>query len=100
MGKPRPIRLLDRPEEISVLHATPEGALHRFIWRKLPHLVAKSQGPERIAPEWWRERSAARLRDYYHVEDEKGRRYWIYREGFDGDGRGDQPGWFLHGLFA
>ena len=32
--------------------------------------------------------SSARLRDYYRVEDEAGRRYWIYREGLIGDGRG------------
>ena len=31
-------------------------------------------------------RSSARLRDYYQVEDEAGRRYWIYREGLIGDG--------------
>lgn len=99
-NEPRPLRLLDRPEPISVLYATPEGAPRRFIWRKLSHLVAKSQGPERIAPEWWRERSTVRLRDYYRVEDEAGRRYWLYREGIEGDERGDQPGWFLHGLFA
>ena len=27
------------------------------------------KGPERIAPEWWRQPSTARLRDYYRVED-------------------------------
>ena len=59
-----------------------------------------SKGPERIAPEWWRERSTARLRDYYRVEDKAGRRYWIYREGVIGDGRGGAPEWYLHGLFG
>ena len=29
-----------------------------------------------------------------------GRRYWIYREGLLGDGRGGAPGWFIHGLFG
>ena len=96
----RPIRLLDRPEPILVLYATPEGAPRRFVWRKLPHLVVKSEGPERIAPEWWRERSTVRLRDYYRVEDETGRRYWLFREGLEGDERGGAPEWFLHGLFA
>ena len=50
-----------------------------------------SPGPERIAPEWWRQPSSARLRDYYQVEDQAGRRYWIYREGVIGDGRGGRP---------
>jgi len=98
--KQRPLRLLDRPEPVSVLYATPEGAPRRFIWRRLSHLVAKSEGPERIAPEWWRERSTVRLRDYYRVEDEAGRRYWLFREGLEGDERGGAPAWFLHGLFA
>ena len=29
-----------------------------------------------------------------------GRRYWIYREGLTGDGRGGVPNWFMHGLFG
>ncbi len=96
----RPIRLLDRAEEISVLYATPEGSPRRFIWRRLSHVIARVEGPERIAPEWWREKSTVRLRDYYRVEDEAGRRYWLYRDGVEGDGRGGLPLWYLHGLFA
>lgn len=41
-----------------------------------------------------------RARDYYRVEDEAGRRYWLFREGLYGDGRGGAPDWFMHGLFA
>ncbi len=96
----RPERLLDRPEAIDVIYATPEGMPRRFVWRRAVHDIARVEGPERIAPEWWRERSTARLRDYYRVEDETGRRYWIYREGLFGDGRGGAPGWYLHGLFG
>jgi protein ImuB len=96
----RPHRLLDRPEAIDVIYATPEGMPRRFVWRRAVHDIARVEGPERIAPEWWRERSSARLRDYYRVEDEDGRRYWIYREGLFGDGRGGAPGWYLHGLFG
>ena len=33
-------------------------------------------------------------------EDQAGRRYWIYREGLIGDGRGGVPEWYLHGLFG
>jgi protein ImuB len=96
----RPQRLLDRPEAIDVIYATPEGMPRRFVWRRAVHDIARVEGPERIAPEWWRERSTARLRDYYRVEDETGRRYWIYREGLFGDGRGGAPGWYMHGLFG
>ena len=96
----RPMRLLDRPEIISVLYATPEGLPRRFRWRRNAHDVAKVEGPERLAPEWWREKSHARLRDYYKVEDANGGRYWIYRNGIVGDGRGGIPDWYLHGFFA
>jgi protein ImuB len=96
----RPQRLLDRPEAIDVIYATPEGMPRRFVWRRAVHDIARADGPERIAPEWWRQPSSARLRDYYRVEDSDGRRYWIYREGLIGDGRGGAPNWFIHGLFG
>jgi protein ImuB len=99
-GRNSPHRLLDRPEAIDVIYATPEGMPRRFIWRRSVHDIARAEGPERIAPEWWRQPSSARLRDYYRVEDAQGRRYWIYREGVIGDGRGGAPGWFIHGLFG
>lgn len=94
----RPLKLLDRPEPIAVLYATPDGFPQRFRWRGQVHEVARVEGPERIAPEWWREKSTVRLRDYYRIEDGEGRRYWIYRHGLAGDGRGGAPGWFLQGL--
>jgi len=96
----RPLKLLDRPEPIAVLYATPDGFPQRFRWRGQVHDIARVEGPERIAPEWWREKSTVRLRDYYRIEDGEGRRYWIYRHGLAGDGRGGAPDWFLQGLFA
>lgn len=96
----RPLKLLDRAEPIAVLYATPDGMPRRFRWRGSVREIALCEGPERIAPEWWRERSSARLRDYYRIEDGQGRRYWIYRNGLAGDGRGGAPQWFLHGFFA
>ena len=99
-GRIRPQRLLDSPEAIDVIYATPEGLPRRFVWRRAVHDIVRVDGPERIAPEWWRQRSTSRLRDYYRVEDQHGRRYWIYREGLIGDGRGGLPNWFMHGLFG
>ena len=96
----RPLKLLDRAEPIAVLYASPDGVPQRFRWRGAVREVVRVEGPERIAPEWWRERSTARLRDYYRIEDDGGRRYWIYRQGITGDGRGGVPDWFLQGLFA
>ncbi|EKE43447.1 protein ImuB [Oceaniovalibus guishaninsula JLT2003] len=96
----RPIRLLDRPEEVQVIYAVPEGPPARFRWRGVEHRTARHAGPERIAPEWWRDRPGTRVRDYYKVEVQDGRRFWLYREGIGGDGRGGAPRWFLHGFFA
>ncbi|MBB5280733.1 protein ImuB [Pacificimonas flava] len=97
---PRPPRLLSRPEEAEVLYALPEGPPARLAWRRQSHRIVRSEGPERIAPEWWREKSTVRLRDYYLVEDEGGRRFWLFREGVPGDGRGGAPRWFVQGLFG
>jgi protein ImuB len=94
----RPLKLLDRPEPIAVLYATPDGYPKQFRWRGGVHEVVRVEGPERIAPEWWREKGTARLRDYYRIEDSEGRRYWLYRAGLIGDGRGGLPDWFLQGL--
>ncbi len=96
----RPLKLLEQAEPILVIYATPEGVPRQFRWRGNRHEIVRSQGPERLAPEWWRERSAARLRDYYRIESASGARYWIYRHGLIDDARGGAPEWFLHGFFA
>ena len=108
----RPPLMLQRPEPISVVAQVPDGPPARFIWRRVERRIAKAQGPERIAPEWWRAIGAQagqkppRLRDYYEIEDDAGVCYWVYRHGaYGGDGEGeegnaDQPSWFVHGLFA
>ncbi len=98
--KERPIRLLDPAEEVRVLYAVPEGPPAQFMWRKQTRRIARYAGPERIAPEWWRDRPNTRLRDYYKIEDQLGQRLWLYREGLHEDGRGGDPRWFVHGLFA
>jgi protein ImuB len=96
----RPARLFDTPEEIRVVYAVPEGPPAQFVWRRQTHRVTRFAGPERIAPEWWCDKPGTRLRDYYRIEDQHGRRYWIYRDGVLGDGRGETPRWFVHGGFA
>ena len=50
----RPLRLLEKPEEISALFVAPEGAPRRFRWRRADFHVAHAEGPERIAMEWWK----------------------------------------------
>lgn len=97
---PRPLVLLPRAEKLeSVTALVPDGPPRRFLWRGEPYDVAHAQGPERIANEWWRDRGARLTRDYYLVEDENGRRFWLYREGLF-ERESASPDWFMHGLFA
>ncbi len=97
----RPPFLLAAPEPIDVIAEVPEGPPARFTWRRVERRVARAEGPERIAPEWWREigGKASGTRDYYRIEDESGAGYWVFREGLYGRDEG-QPAWFLHGLFG
>lgn len=99
-GEPplRPLRLFDPPQPIEALAEVPDGPPLRFRWRRVLHRIARAEGPERIAPEWWRD-PLAPTRDYYRVEDEAGRRFWLFRAGLY-DRETAQPRWYLHGLFA
>ena len=98
-ARPRPLLMFARAEPAEVMAQVPEGPPRRFRWRGVLHGVAKAQGPERIAAEWWRSGAAAPTRDYYLVEDEAGHRFWLYREGLYARETA-APRWFVHGLFA
>jgi protein ImuB len=54
-GPPRPALLLSRPEPITVMAEVPEGPPRSFTWRRVVRRIARAEGPERIAPEWWRD---------------------------------------------
>jgi protein ImuB len=100
--RPRPVRLLRRPEMLDhVLADLPDQPPRRFTWRGKGHVVIRADGPERIFGEWWKSTSErAAVRDYFVVEDDSGRRFWIFRRG-DGEqtATGDLS-WYLHGRFG
>ncbi|MEL7129051.1 MAG: DNA polymerase Y family protein [Pseudomonadota bacterium] len=50
---PRPLRLFDPPERAEVLAEVPDGPPIRFVWRRVPRRIARADGLDRIAPEWW-----------------------------------------------
>jgi protein ImuB len=98
---PRPIRLFEPPEPVEAFWLLPDDPPFRFTWRRRQHRVTYADGPERIAEEWWRQGQSAAwdaIRDYYRVEDEDGRRFWLFRMGLYGGDR--QPRWFVHGVFS
>lgn len=96
---PRPVRILSHPEAIEALAQVPDGPPVRFQWRRVTYRIIRANGPERIADEWFLPCQARPPRDYYKVEDEVGRRYWIFREGLYGGGSA-APKWFMHGFFS
>lgn len=101
-GEPplRPLHLFEPPQRIEVLAEVPDGPPRRFRWRSTQHEVTRYEGPERIAAEWWRRRSGRGLtRDYYRIEDLRGRRFWVFRHGLYATEK-PVPDWYLHGLFA
>jgi protein ImuB len=95
----RPLRLLRRPERMESFAATiPDGPPQRFRWRHVVHDVIRAEGPERISPEWWLDDDAVEERDYFRLESETGRLFWIFRLGrYNG---GLHPEWRMHGFFA
>lgn len=105
-GEPpmRPLFLFDPPQPVEVIAEVPDGPPHRFRWRRKLHEVRLYEGPERIASEWWRHKRGEEpgkgglTRDYYRIEDVRGRRYWIFRHGLYEEK--PDPRWYLHGLFA
>jgi protein ImuB len=98
---PRPIRLFDPPEPVEAFWVLPDDPPFRFMWRRRRHRVMRADGAERIADEWWRPGASGEvdaIRDYYRVEDEEGRRFWLFRAGLHGGDR--EPRWFVHGVFS
>lgn len=95
----RPLRLFAPPlpveAEAPAETATEGGPPAAFRWRGRRHAVRRAEGPERIAPEWWRDDPAwaGGARDYWRIEDETGRRFWLSRSA-------RPPQWRLHGLFG
>ena len=97
---PRPIRLFDPPVPVHTLTTLPDSPPSFFVWDRHRHRIRAADGPERIAGEWWRRPGEwSAVRDYFRLEDDTGRRFWLYRRG---DGEHPATGdlrWFLHGLF-
>jgi protein ImuB len=97
----RPIRLFEPPEPVEAFWVLPDDPPFRFTWRRRRHRITRADGPERIAEEWWRPEASGdvdTIRDYYRVEDEEGRRFWLFRAGLHG---GDHKlRWFIHGVFS
>ena len=90
----RPSVLLDPPDPVDVIAAVPDGPPVQLRWRHCEHRLVASIGPERIAPQWWKDRSdGGGTRDYFKVQNHHGQWLWIYR-----DHKTKQ--WFVHGEWS
>jgi protein ImuB len=90
---PRPLHLLAEPIEIHVMVSPSEDRDGRPILFRFDHHVhelTQTVGPERIAGEWWH--GHHRTRDYFDVEDQTGKRFWLFRVQ-------ETSRWYLHGEF-
>lgn len=101
----RPFTLFDPPHPVEVMVTDlPDGPPAAFRWRRTLHRVTYAEGPERIAAQWWRCRrgylqgNSNPDRDYFRIEDDRGRRFWLFRSGLYGEM--PSPVWCLHGAFA
>jgi len=94
-GLSRPVYVLPKPEPIKVSVPIPDYPPMLFIYKGVIHNIKKADGPERIEREWWIEKGLQR--DYYCVEDQAGKRYWLFRSGRY---ETHTPEWFIHGFFA
>ena len=93
----RPARVFDRPAPAGKqLAMLPDYPPARFQWRGREHRVVRADPAERIADEWWRDKASTR--DYFRVEDEEGRRFWLRRDGLPENG--EAATWSVQGLFA
>lgn len=94
--KLRPIQLLNSPVSIEVTAPIPDYPPMNFRYKNKLHKVVKADACERIESQWWLD--GGLHRDYYVVEDEEGRRYWLFRLGHYNED--SKPAWFIHGFFA
>jgi protein ImuB len=93
-----------------------------MTWRWVNYRFVKASGPERLGDEWHHAGNKLQLtegsveaakadetealyfeegrttRDYYVVEDDGGRRFWLFRLGLFGIAA--KPRWFLQGFFS
>ena len=117
-----PLRMVWRRLSCRVLKASGPERIEAEWWRtgqKLDFLTAPTVGEAEIAPQDHADPTRKRVkpeplaehvsklasfdpdttvRDYYVVEDDAGRRFWVFRVGLYGASA--PPRWYLHGFFA
>ncbi|HYE20231.1 MAG TPA: DNA polymerase Y family protein [Tepidisphaeraceae bacterium] len=89
----RPLLLYPVPREARVMVRPShdlDGAPISFALDGRHRRIVHAVGPERLAGAWWLGRD--KTRDYFDVEDDAGRRWWLFRVA-------QTSRWFVHGEF-
>ena len=96
-ARPRPPRPM-RAVPLERAEVTEPGRPPRaFRWRGQAYRSRLAEGPERVAPEWWRDEDdwGGRSRDYWRVQTEEGERLWLATASAS-----QTPDWYVAGVFA
>ena len=95
----RPSILFPHPQPLKAVSLLPDGPPFMIQWKDKKYHVLSGIGPERIAPEWWgRDEELTRERDYFRVQLPDGTWLWVYRTTVEIFG--EEPRWFLHGIWS
>jgi len=88
----RPPVLLPSPRAVDVTAMSSDGPLMQMRWRGDLLRITHTIGPERVIGPWWKALTSSRdrARDYFAVQDERGRWWWLFR-------RTGTHAWFIHG---
>ncbi len=98
---PRPSRLLARPEPIDTMALLPDHPPRWIVWRGARHDVEVPTGRNASSANGGSAMPKTRaVRDYFRIEDQAGRRFWIFRQGDGEDVTTGSHNWFLHGVFG
>jgi protein ImuB len=92
----RPPLLLTKPLPITAIFLLPDNPPSAIRLKNKNYQVRQATKAERITPEWWNflpHSCAQNPRDYFKIQDELGRFFWIYREL-------NSNQWFLHGIWS
>ena len=98
---PRPITMVG-PDPVQVEDGATRRPPAALVWRGRTYRCIRATGPERIVPEWWLDDPAWRtgLRDYWRIETDSGRRFWLFHTPEVNPERTTLSRWYVHGIFA
>lgn len=91
-----PLLLLEQAEPVDAAVTTAGGPPAWIRWRSSAYPLRRAQGPRRVAPEWWLSGEQPG-REYWLMEDDRGRCFHLYRE----LAAGEEPcRWYVQALAA